>query len=450
MKSICVWLWKDSGNGYALRSVIRRAERFFNTYSDGEKEVYIMKVSKKILALSLAACMTVPFFGACGSNSASDSTDSTAAPEAEGDFTGTMVIGGIGPLTGGAAVYGNAVKNGIQLAVDEINAAGGVNGIKLELNFQDDEHNEEKAVNAYNTLKDKDMKLLIGTVTSNPCIAVAAESAKDNIFQLTPSGSAVDCVANDNAFRICFNDPNQGTASAQYIAQNGLATKVAAIYDSSDVYSTGIYEKFAAEAANQNLEVAAAEAFTADSKTDFSVQIQKVQESGAELLFLPIYYQEAALILQQADKAGLNVKYFGCDGLDGLIDQLGDDVAISEGVMLLTPFAADATDEKTVAFTTAYKNAYNGEVPIQFAADGYDAVYAVKAAMEKAGITDASISASDLCDALKTAMTEITVEGVTGTITWTADGEPTKDPKAMQIVITENEDGTKTGSYAAL
>ena len=450
MKSICVWLWKDSGNGYASRSVIRRAERFFNTYSDGEKEVYIMKVSKKILALSLAACMTVPFFGACGSNSASDSTDSTVAPEAEGDFTGTMVIGGIGPLTGGAAVYGNAVKNGIQLAVDEINAAGGVNGIKLELNFQDDEHNEEKAVNAYNTLKDKDMKLLIGTVTSNPCIAVAAESAKDNIFQLTPSGSAVDCVANDNAFRICFNDPNQGTASAQYIAQNGLATKVAVIYDSSDVYSTGIYEKFAAEAANQNLEVVAAEAFTADSKTDFSVQIQKVQESGAELLFLPIYYQEAALILQQADKAGLNVKYFGCDGLDGLIDQLGDDVAIAEGVMLLTPFAADATDEKTVAFTTAYKAAYNGEVPIQFAADGYDAVYAVKAAMEKAGITDASISASDLCDALKTAMTEITVDGVTGTITWTADGEPSKDPKAMQIVITENEDGTKTGSYAAL
>ena len=384
-----------------------------------------MKVSKKILALSLAACMTVPFFGACGSNSASGSTDSTAA-------------------------YGNAVNNGIQLAVDEINAAGGVNGIKLELNFQDDEHNEEKAVNAYNTLKDKDMKLLIGTVTSNPCIAVAAESAKDNIFQLTPSGSAVDCVANDNAFRICFNDPNQGTASAQYIAQNGLATKVAAIYDSSDVYSTGIYEKFAAEAANQNLEVVAAEAFTADSKTDFSVQIQKVQESGAELLFLPIYYQEAALILQQADKAGLNVKYFGCDGLDGLIDQLGDDVAIAEGVMLLTPFAADAADEKTVAFTTAYKAAYNGEVPIQFAADGYDAVYAVKAAMEKAGITDASISASDLCDALKTAMTEITVDGVTGTITWTADGEPSKDPKAMQIVITENEDGTKTGSYAAL
>ena len=409
-----------------------------------------MKVSKKFLALGLAACMTVPFFAGCNSSSAGGGTNTAGSPADDGNFTGTLVIGGIGPVTGGAAVYGNAVKNGIQLAVDEINAAGGVNGIKLELNFQDDEHNEEKAVNAYNTLKDKDMKLLIGTVTSNPCIAVAAESAKDNIFQLTPSGSAVDCVVNDNAFRVCFNDPNQGTASAQYIAQNGVASKVAVIYDSSDVYSTGIYEKFAAEAAAQNLEVVAAEAFTSDSKTDFSVQIQKVQESGAELLFLPIYYQEAALILQQADKAGLNVKYFGCDGLDGLIDQLGADVGLAEGVMLLTPFAADATDDKTVAFTTAYKAAYNGEIPIQFAADGYDAVYAIKAAMEKAGITDASISASDLCDALKTAMTEITLDGVTGNITWTADGEPTKDPKAMQIVITENEDGTKSGSYAAL
>ncbi|MGN1306033.1 MAG: ABC transporter substrate-binding protein, partial [Oscillospiraceae bacterium] len=276
-----------------------------------------MKFSKKILAFSLAACMTMPFLAGCSSKDTT--TDGAANAVDSGDFSGTLVIGGIGPVTGGAAVYGNAVKNGMQLAVDEINAAGGVNGIKLELNFQDDEHNEEKAVNAYNTLKDKDMKLLIGTVTSNPCVAVAAETVKDNMFQLTPSGSAVDCVANDNAFRVCFNDPNQGIASAQYIAQNNVASKVAVIYDSSDVYSTGIYEKFVSEAAAQNIEVVAAEAFTADSKTDFSVQIQKVQESGAELLFLPIYYQEAALILQQASKAGLNVKYFGCDGLDGLI-----------------------------------------------------------------------------------------------------------------------------------
>ena len=405
-----------------------------------------MKFSKKILAFSLAACMTVPFLAGCSSkDTTTDNSTADAASTADsGDFTGTLVIGGIGPVTGGAAVYGNAVKNGIQLAIDEINAAGGVNGIKLELNFQDDEHNEEKAVNAYNTLKDKDMKLLIGTVTSNPCIAVAAETVKDNMFQLTPSGSAVDCVANDNAFRICFNDPNQGVASAQYIAQNGLASKVAVIYDSSDVYSTGIYEKFAAEAANQNIDVVAAEAFTSDSKTDFSVQIQKVQESGAELLFLPIYYQEAALILQQAKSAGMDMTVFGGDGLDGLIDQLGDKVDIAQDVLVMTPFAASSPDEKSAKFTAAYEELTNGEVPIQFAADAYDAVYAIKLALEKAGVNDASMSASDICDKVKVAMTEITLDGVTGSTTWTADGEPTKAPQVMKITVTDG-----VGSYVS-
>ncbi len=394
-----------------------------------------MKISKKIAALSLAACMTLPLLTGCGnSGSSGDSSEG-----------GTMVIGGIGPLTGGAAVYGNAVKNGAQIAVDEINAAGGINGIKLELNFQDDEHNEEKAVNAYNTLKDKNMKALVGTVTSAPCIAVVAESSKDNIFQITPSGSAVDCISTDNAFRVCFTDPGQGATAAKYIGENKLASKVAVIYDSSDVYSSGIYEGFAAEAANQGIEITAAEAFTADSKTDFSVQIQKVQESGAELLFLPIYYQEAALILVQADKVGLDIKYFGGDGLDGLIDQLGADVAVAQDVMLMTPYTASSSEPKAAAFTEAYKAAFNNEVPIQFAADAYDAVYAIKAAMEKAGITDANISASDLCDALKPAMTQITLDGVTGSTTWSADGEPTKAAKVAKIVVTDG-----VGSYVEM
>ena len=151
-------------------------------------------------------------------------------------------------MTGGAAVYGQAVKNATELAVNEINALGGV---QFEFQFEDDEHDAEKSVNAYNTLKDWGMQMLLGTVTSAPCIAVAAETANDNMFQLTPSGSAVECVANPNAFRVCFSDPNQGAASAQYIGENKLATKIGVIYDSSDVYSRGIYEKFAAEAANQ-------------------------------------------------------------------------------------------------------------------------------------------------------------------------------------------------------
>ena len=344
--------------------------------------------------------------------------------------TGTFKIGGIGPITGSTAVYGQAVMNAAQLAVDEINAEGGV---QFELNFQDDENDQETAVNAYNTLKDWGMQILLGTVTSAPCIAVGAESVNDNIFQLTPSGSAVECVQYDNAFRVCFSDPNQGTASAQYIGEHELASKVAVIYDSSDVYSSGIYKNFAAEAANQGIEIVAAEAFTADSRTDFSVQLQKAKDSGAELIFLPIYYTEASLILTQASSMGIEADFFGCDGLDGILAVEGFDTSLAEGVMLLTPFAADADDEQTQAFVAAYEEAY-GDTPNQFAADAYDGVYAIKAAIEQAGVTP-DMSASDICDALKVAMTEITIDGLTGAgMTWTADGEPNKEPRAVQIV----------------
>lgn len=388
------------------------------------KEVIPMK---KFLAVAMAATLAVSALTGCGDKSANTDKEGSANGE------NVLVIGGIGPLTGSTATYGKAVMNGAKLAVDEINAAGGVNGMTLELDFQDDENDSEKAITAYNTLKDNGMKLLMGTVTSTPCTAVAAKSIGDRIFQLTPSGSAVECIQNDNAFRVCFSDPNQGSASAQYIAEHGLASKVAVIYDSSDVYSSGIYETFTAEAQAENLEIVTAQAFTADSKTDFAVQLQKIKDSGAELVFLPIYYQEAALILTQASKLGLDVEYFGCDGLDGVIPQLGSDAALADGVMLLTPFAADAADEKTVQFTTAFKAAYNNEIPNQFAADAYDAIYAIKAALEDAGVTDASISAEELCDKMIESMTKITLDGVTGSMTWDASGEPTKDPKAMVI-----------------
>ena len=404
-------------------------------------------VWKKVAALCVAAAMAVPFTG-CSSNSTSSTGDSGAANSttAEG---GVLKIGGIGPVTGGAALYGIAVKNAAELAVKEINENGGINGMQVEFKFEDDVHDAEKSVNAYNSLKDWGMQILMGTVTSTPCQAVVEETHNDNMFQLTPSGSAVESIKYDNAFRVCFSDPNQGAASAKYIGENGIASKVAVIYNSSDVYSTGIYEKFAEEAANQPFEIVSAEAFTDDSKSDFTVQITKAKDAGAELVFLPIYFQEASLILQQANSLGYAPKYFGCDGLDGLLDVENFDISLAEGVMLLTPFAADATDDATVSFVKAYEAAY-GDTPIQFAADAYDAIYILKAAAEKAGIT-ADMSISEMGDALKAAMTEITVDGLTGSgITWDADGEPTKEPKAVKIVITEAEDGTKTGAYAAM
>lgn len=285
------------------------------------------------------------------------------------------------------------------------------------------------------------MQMLLGTVTSQPCIAVEGEAVNDNMFLLTPSGSAVECIAaGDNAFRVCFSDPNQGTASARYIGENGLAEKVAVIYDSSDAYSTGIYNNFAAEAENQPFEIVAAEAFTADSKTDFSVQLQKAKDAAADLIFLPIYYTEASLILTQASGMGLDVSFFGCDGLDGLLAVDGFDTSLAEGVMLLTPFAADADDAATQTFVANYQDLY-GEIPNQFAADAYDGIYAIKAAAEKAGITP-DMDASAICDAMKVAMTEITIDGLTGAgITWTADGEPNKEPRA---VVIEN------GGYTAM
>ena len=400
---------------------------------------------KKAVSLALALSLAVASLAGCG-NAASGSAD-TAATETATESAATEAaegtvfkIGGIGPVTGGAAVYGQAVENGAQIAIDEINAAGGVNGAQLEFNFQDDEHDAEKSVNAYNTLKDWNMQILMGTVTSTPCIAVAEESNKDQIFQLTPSGSAVPCVQYDNAFRICFSDPNQGLASAQYIGEKGLATKVAVIYDSSDVYSSGIYEKFAEEAKNQNIEIVAAEAFTADSKTDFTVQLQKTKDANAELVFLPIYYSEAALILAQANTMGFAPQFFGCDGLDGILTVENFDTALAENVMLLTPFAADAQDELTKKFVETYNTNY-GETPNQFAADAYDAIYVIKAALEAAKATP-DMNAQDLCAALKPVMTTVTVDGLTGEgMTWTADGEVNKAPKAVKIV---------NGAYTAM
>ena len=400
-------------------------------------------IMKKLVSVSLAAAM-VASMTACGSNNTAETTAAAAAAEttvAAGETSvaaesqtaadgASFKIGVTGPLTGAAAAYGNAVVNGAKLAADEINAAGGVNGYTFEVNGQDDENDTEKAINAYNTLKDWGMQILVGTTTSKPCIAVAAETANDNMFQITPSGSAVECVANDNVFRVCFADPDQGTASAKYIGEHKLATKVAIIYDSSTEYSSGLREAFVNEAANQGIEIVADEAFTADTNTDFSVQLDKAKDAGAELVFLPIYYQEASIILKQASDKEFAPVFFGCDGMDGILSVENFDKSLAEGLMLLTPFST--TEETSKAFTDAYVAAYGIE-PNQFAADSYDAVYAVKAAIEQSGVTP-DMSVSDICEGLKTAMTEIKIDGLTGSdMTWNAAGEPNKAPKAVMI-----------------
>ena len=386
------------------------------------------------MALSLAAVMAGSCLTACGDSSKSDGKS--------GD-SDTIVIGGSGPLTGGAAQYGVAVKNAAQLAVDEINDAGGVNGVKFKLVFEDDEADPgDKAINAYNQLKDKGMQVMLGTVTTGSCLAVIDQTKKDNIFQITPSASAQDVIKNDNAFQVCFTDPNQGKASADYIADNNIAKKIAVIYDNSDAYSSGIFNTFKSEAKENGLDIVAEQSFTKDSKTDFSAQISATKSAEAELLFLPIYYQEASLILAQCKSADFSPKFFGCDGLDGILSVDNFDKSLAEGVMLLTPFAADASDDATQKFVKAYKEKYKDETPNQFAADAYDGVKIIAKLVEKESIKG-NMSKSEICDKLKKAITDgFSYDGLTGQgMTWSAEGAVSKNPKAVVI---------KDGNYSAL
>ena len=408
-----------------------------------------MKNVKKLLALLLAACMVLGM-AACGDSAAStaENGSAAAASTAENASTGDAIkLGGIGPLTGGAAIYGNAAKGGAEIAVEEINALG---GLQFELNFQDDEHDPEKSVNAYNNLKDWGMQMLVGTVTTGPCIAVSSEANNDRIFTLTPSASSVDVIGGqtdgierkDNMFQMCFTDPNQGTASAQYIKEQKLGTKIAVIYNNSDAYSTGIYNKFAAEAEAEGLEIVSTTTFTDDTDKDFSVQLGDAKSAGADLLFLPIYYTPASLIMTQAKEMEYDVKMFGVDGMDGILTLEGFDTSLAEGVMLLTPFTADADDEKTKSFVQKYGEKFGGETPNQFAADAYDCVYAIYEACQKAGVT-ADMSAADICTKMIETFTgDFTFDGLTGEgMTWEASGEVSKAPKGMVI---------QNGAYAGM
>ncbi len=375
--------------------------------------------TRRFRILTLVLALSMVFLAGC-----------TAKPTGG---TGTPIkIGGIGPLTGGAAVYGSSVANGAKIALEEVNALG---GLQFELNFQDDEHDAEKSVNAYNTLKDWGMQILCGTVTTTPGIAVSTEAFKDRIFTLTPSASSTKVIeGKDNVYQLCFTDPNQGIASAQYIADNKLGTKIAIIYNNADAYSTGIYDKFISEAAGNNLEVVSTTTFTEDTANDFNVQLTEAKNAGADLIFLPIYYQPASLILTQADAMGYAPKFFGVDGMDGILTMENFNTELAEGVMLLTPFAADAKDEHTVDFVAKYQEAYK-EIPNQFAADGYDCIYAIYEACTNAGIT-ADMDAATICDKMIAAFTasDFSVDGLTGeNMTWSKTGEVAKAPKGMVI-----------------
>ena len=322
-------------------------------------------MKKKLLSLALAGMMVLGL-AACGGNggdtSSDASTDSSTDSSAAAPTGAAFKLGGTGPLTGAAAIYGVAAKNGATIAVEEINAKGG--DIQFDLRYEDDVHDAEKAVNAYNTLKDWGMQLSLGSVTSKPAEATSVKNNEDRIFALTPSASSTATIEGKD--------------------------------------------------------------------TDFSVQLTDAQKNGADLVFLPMYYQPASLILAQAQGMSYAPKWFGVDGMDGILTMDGFDTTLAEGVMLLTPFNADAEDQQTKDFVAKYQEKYN-EIPNQFAADAYDCVYAYYQALTNAKATP-DMDATTLCDLMIQQFTTMTFNGLTGTdVTWDSTGAVSKQPKGMVI-----------------
>ena len=291
----------------------------------------------------------------------------------------------------------------------------------------------ETSVNAYNTLMDWGMQLLVGPTTTGAAVAVSSVVNSDRTFMLTPSASSTDVIdGKDNVFQVCFTDPNQGTGAADYIAENMPDAKVYVLYQNDSAYSQGIRDTFVAEAEVKGVNVVDEGTFTKDTATDFSVQLTAAQSAGADTLFLPFYYQEASVVLNLASQMGYAPTFFGVDGMDGILTMKGFDTSLAEGVMLLTPFSADAEDERTQTFVKTYQEQF-GETPNQFAADAYDAVYILKAALEAAGCTP-DMSAADICEALIPVMPTLSVDGLTGAgMTWDASGAVSKAPMAVVI-----------------
>ena len=379
---------------------------------------------KKVFAIALAAVMVVAMFAGCGSSK------SAADPN-------TLKIGLTGPLTGGNAVYGNAVKVAMEIAVEEINAAAGDNGLKIDFKAEDDVSDNETALNAYNNLKDWGMQIFAGAVTTGPCMAIAPDAVADQIFMMTPSGSAETiALAGGNIFQMCFTDPNQGDASAQLINAQNLGTKIGVIYDSSTDYSTGIWKSFKAKAEELGMNVMedAVTSFTADSASEMTTQLTKCKEAGCDLVFLPIYATEASIVLNNAAAMGYDPVFLGCDGMDGILSVEGFDTALAEGLIMMTPFAADADDDATKSFVAKYQEKTGGETPNQFAADGYDVIYAIYAGCLEKGI-DGTTSRADACTKLTEYFGSATYSGLTGSnMTWDTNGMVSKIPTAVEVV----------------
>ncbi|MDO4618419.1 MAG: ABC transporter substrate-binding protein [Clostridia bacterium] len=370
---------------------------------------------KKLFAIVLAMAVMLSVLAGCGGNYTAKNKE--------------FFIGATGPLTGDTASYGISVNEGAMLAVKEINAAGGLNGVMFKYEMKDDKSTAADAAIGYDTLFEAGMNVSIGSVTSGSCDSFASKADEDGLFFITPSASAANVIENrPTAFRVCFGDPDQGILAAQEITKE--FSNIGCIYDTSDPYSKGIYDAFEAEMKNLGKEFKA-QSFNAETKTDFSIQVEALKD--CDVIFLPIYYTEAGLIAKAATAKGSTALLFGCDGFDGVADQIDD--SVKNEIKYITPFDVNSTNEKTAKFVEAYKAEYDGKVPDQFAADGYDAVMAIYEAMKKADVKDPTISAKDLADLIIPAITaeDFVYVGATGEMKWDASGACTKVPQIIEL-----------------
>ncbi len=388
---------------------------------------------KKVFAIVLSVLMVLSLFAGCGSAPAAGGTDGAKK---------AIKIGMTGPLTGPAANYGMAVDWGMQIAVEEINAAAGEDGLKIEYKAVDDEHDGAKAVSGYNMLMDWGMQFFGGTVTSGPALQVAPMVVQDQVFMLTPSASSADVAnAGNNIFQMCFTDPNQGASAAELVKAKFPSAKVGVIYDASDDYSIGLANGFKAKAAELGVNIAVETSFSSSSNTELDTQVEQCKNAGCDLVFMPFYYSDASKVLKYADSIGYEPAFFGCDGMDGILAMDGFDPALAEGLMLMTPFSAGNPDAKVQEFVAKFKAKSGGVEPNQFAADGYDVVYAIYNACVASGV-DGNTSNTEACQKMIAYFTSNSFSGLTGSgLTWSADGFVSKTAEAM---VVEN------GAYAAM
>lgn len=405
-----------------------------------------MKKFSKVLALVLCFAV-VACFASCGDNSKDPTTPATPTENGtaagtegtntsfdfskEGEYSkknDTYVIGLTGPLTGSASQYGISVQRGAQIAVDEINAAGGLNGVKFSLNMKDDKATAADASTGYDALYEEGMQVSLCSVTSGSAESFASRADEDGVFSLTPSGSSDKVInASKYAFRVCFGDPDQGTLAAEELAKN--YNNIGAIYDNSDAYSQGIYEAFKAEMAKLGKSYKE-QTFDAENKRDFSTQAEALKDCDA--IFLPIYYTEAGLIAKACAAKGCTAVLFGCDGLDGVKEQI--DSTVTAKIKYITPFDVNSTDTKVKTFVDEFKAKYS-DTPDQFAADAYDGVYIIFNAMKTAGVNNVKVDPAVLGDALISvvASKDFSFTGVTGTMTWDASGACSKEPVIVEL-----------------